>query len=136
MRSRDFTARLAALTLYSVRPLTAEPPDTLSERGRQEWRSLAPALHVLGTGRPADLRLFELLCELLADIRSMEETLRAEGHTTRAGSGGDKAHPLLNSLAAARRHAHSLLQQFGMAPKLNGRRPERFHAYRAEQRYE
>jgi len=113
-----------------------EPPDTLSEGGRQEWRSLAPTLHVLGTARPADLRLFELLCELLSDIRSMEETLRAQGHTTRAGSGGEKANPLLASLQAARRHAHSLLQQFGLSPKLNGRRPERFHAHRAEQLYE
>ena len=58
-----------------------EPPDRLTNAAREEWQAIAPIIFQLKTGRPAELRRLELLAELLADIRSMEATIRAEGYT-------------------------------------------------------
>jgi phage terminase small subunit len=84
--------------------LKAIPPaaDTLSEGARQEWQTLAPIIFQLKTGRPADLRILELLCEILADIRSIEAAVRSEGYTV-TSSGGPKPHPALRSLESNRR---------------------------------
>jgi P27 family predicted phage terminase small subunit len=101
-----------------------EPPDTLSEAANAEWRELLPTIVQLGTARPADLRLLALLCELLADIAGMEASIRDQGYTIQAGSGGLKANPVLRALDAARRQAESLLRHFELAPA--GRRPEKF----------
>ena len=52
------------------------PPDALSNAARQEWITLATTLFELKTARPADLRILELLCELLAEITLLQETIR------------------------------------------------------------
>jgi P27 family predicted phage terminase small subunit len=92
------------------------PPDALSAAARQEWKAVLPLVFELRTARPADLPLLEMLCELKADVRCLEETVRTEGYTTEAGSGGRKAHPGLQNLAAARRQVQNILTKFGLAP--------------------
>ena len=90
-------------------------PDTLSIGARQEWKALAPDIFRLKTGRPADERALELLCEILSDIRCMEATIRSEGYTV-TSSGGPKAHPVLRNLEAQRRQAQQLLLLFDLLP--------------------
>jgi P27 family predicted phage terminase small subunit len=111
-----------------------EPPDTISEGGRQEWQTVAKTVFELRTARPADLRLLELLCEILADISALQETIRRDGFTVEAGSGGRKGHPGLASLEKARRQAHTLLDQFGLVPGTYTRKAPKFepgpHKYR------
>jgi len=103
-----------------------EPPDSMSEGGRREWHSLAKTLYELRTARPADLRLLELLCEILADISALEETIRKDGYTTEAGSGGKKGHPALASLEKARRQAQNLLDRFGLVPGYTPKAPKHY----------
>ena len=92
-----------------------EPPVTISEAARQEWLALIePVVHVERT-RPVDLRSFELLCEIMADIRGLEATLRKEGYSVKS-SGGPKPNPCIRTLENARRQALSLLAKFGILP--------------------
>ena len=93
-----------------------EARDTCSEGARQEWKNLAEKAFALQTVRPADLRAFEMACEILADINVLQETIRGEGITTEGGSGGRKSHPALASLARARTQAKELLDRFGLLP--------------------
>ena len=94
------------------------PPDSLSAGARREWESLAPIIFQLQTGRPADSHALELLCEILTDIRALQETVRAEGFTVDS-SGGPKPHPGLRNLESARRHAQQLLEKFDLTPNRN-----------------
>ena len=96
-----------------------QAPDSLSVGARSEWETLAPIIFKLGTGRPADLRSLELLSEILADIRGLEEIVRSAGYTV-TSSGGPKPHPGLRSLETARRQAQNLMEKFNLLPK--GRR--------------
>ncbi|MGK2927931.1 MAG: phage terminase small subunit P27 family [Lysobacterales bacterium] len=109
------------------------PPDTLSAGARAEWPWLAETVWQLGKARGADLRALELLCELLADCRAMEAAIRRDGMTTKAGSGGVKAHPALSSLAAARKHAEGLMVRFGLMP--HNKQAEQFSHGRAQSLY-
>jgi P27 family predicted phage terminase small subunit len=108
------------VTEHPANSLQAIPsaPDTLSEGARLEWQQLAPVIFALKTARPADLRALELLCEILADIRAIEETVRSEGYTV-ISSGGPKPHPALRTLDSNRRQAQALMDKFRLLP--NGR---------------
>ena len=105
-----------------------EPPAELSEAARAEWLNLLPTIVALGTARPADLRVLSLLCELLADISGMQDSIRENGYVVQAGSGGKKANPVLRALDASRRQAEQLLRHFELVPV---RRAEKF----SESRY-
>ena len=83
----------------------------------------------LQTARRADLPTLGLLCEIKADIRSLEAAIRTDGHTIQAGSGGRKAHPALASLAAARQQAQILLDIFGLVPGSKTRQAKKFNAH-------
>jgi P27 family predicted phage terminase small subunit len=104
------------------------PPAELSEAARAEWLNLLPTIVALGTARPADLRVLSLLCELLADISGMQDSIRENGYVVQAGSGGKKANPVLRALDASRRQAEQLLRHFELVPV---RRAEKF----SESRY-
>jgi P27 family predicted phage terminase small subunit len=112
-----------------------EPPDGISEGARQEWHSLAKTIYELRTARPADLRLLELLCEILVDISVLEKTIRIDGYTVEAGSGGRKGHPALASLEKARRQAQTLLAQFRLVPNPKARQAPEFSAYNHKRNY-
>ncbi len=115
-----------AYRLASIPPA----PDTLSHGARQEWVTLAKQIYQLQTGRPADLRSLELLCEVLAEISVLQETINSEGYTVEAGSGGRKGHPALTSLERARRHAQNLLDKFGLVPGSKAKRAPKFDSER------
>ena len=119
---------------YRLREIP-DPPDTLSAGGRKEWTTLAKQIYELRTARPADVRLLEVLCELLSDISVLQETIRADGLTIEAGSGGRKGHPGLASLEKARRHAQNLLDQFGLTPGTITLQAPEYQEYRHKQRY-
>jgi len=101
------------------------PPTTASEGAKQEWEDIVPIIYQLRTGRPADLRLIELACEMLADVRGLEAVIRKEGYTV-TSSGGPKPHPALRSLEIARRQAQQLLDKFGLAGS-GGRKAPEYH---------
>ena len=93
------------------------PPATLSEAGAAEWKRLAPTAHKLGTLAAADLRSFELLCEVLATERQAREVVGREGMTIATSDGGSKAHPGIKAMEVARNQAARLLESFGLTPK-------------------
>ena len=111
------------------------PPDTLSEGARKEWKELAPVVYEMQTARIADLRAFQLLTEILADISKLEETIRADGILIKTGTNSYKTHPAQKSLEAARRQAQRLLDQFGLVPGSKARRVDKFHLGSHKRRY-
>lgn len=102
-----------------------EIPSGLSGGALKHWNDLMPVIFELGTARPADVPALVLLCEMRADLDALQDTIRKDGITTEAGSGGRKAHPALRSLEAARRQVLSLLDQFGLlAESYPSKRPK------------
>lgn len=99
--------------------LTAAPrlPRGMSKAAAAEWKSLMPMVIELGTISGADLRAFELLCVTLATATEAEETIKQEGLTVSAASGGTKAHPAIKVMECARSQAANLLRDFGLTPK-------------------
>ena len=112
-----------------------QPVDTLSTGAKAEWKRLAPTIFKLQTARPADLRSLELLCEILADITVLQQTIRTDGILIKTGTNSQKCHPAQKSLEAARRQAHRLLDQFGCIPGSKAKRAQKFNAYTHKMRY-
>ena len=92
-------------------------PSTLSPEGAEEWHGLIATLAELGTARAADLRAVELLCEVLADEKTLRETIRREGLTIPGADGNQKTHPAAKLLESTRNQAHRLMADFGLTPK-------------------
>ena len=105
-----------------------EPPDTLSAGAGQEWKAIVPVIYELHTARPADLRTLELLCEILADINTLQETVRRDGILIGTGTDSYKTHPAQKSLEVARRQAQNLLDGFGLTPGSKACRVDKFEA--------
>jgi P27 family predicted phage terminase small subunit len=82
-----------------------------------EWGALAPVLVDLELLTRADLRTLELCCETLATATALETTIRAEGFTIAAATGGQKSHPCLKALETTRNAALRMLSDFGLSPK-------------------
>lgn len=101
----------------SVLKETPVAPAHLSAGASKEWAALAPVAISLGTLRPADLRAFELLCDMLATATEAAEIMRKEGMTLSTGSGGTRAHPAASVMKEARGQAARLLAEFGLTPK-------------------
>ena len=112
-----------------------EPPAALSECGKQEWNAIVPVIYELQTARPADLRTLELLCEILADINTLQETVRKDGILIGTGTDSYKTHPAQKSLEVARRQAQNLLDGFGLVPGLRARRVGKYEAGPHNARY-
>jgi len=93
------------------------PPNTLSVGAVAEWGALAPVLVDLELLTRADLRTLELCCETLATATALETTIRAEGFTIAAATGGQKSHPCLKALETTRNAALRMLSDFGLSPK-------------------
>lgn len=94
-----------------------DAPPHLSPGAREEWLVLAPVATELGTLRPADLRAFELLCDMLATATEAAEAMRNEGMTVLNSGGGKRAHPAAGIMRESRAQAARLLEQFGLTPK-------------------
>ncbi len=101
-----------------------EVPAELSDGARKHWDNIMPIIFELGTARPADIHALVLLCEMRVDLDALQGTIRQEGITTVAGSGGKKAHPALRSLEATRRQVENLLDRFGLMPGYTPQAPK------------
>jgi len=112
-----------------------EPPDTLSVGAEQEWKAIVPVIYELQTARPADLRTLELLCEILADINTLQETVRRDGILIGTGTDSYKTHPAQKSLEVARRQAQNLLDKFDLVPGSSACRVDKFEAGPHKYRY-
>ena len=93
------------------------PSESLSDGAVTEWEWLAPVLVSMELLTFADLRTLALLCETLATATALEDTIRREGFTIAAATGGHKAHPALKALETTRNAAHRMLSDFGLSPK-------------------
>ena len=98
-----------------------EPPKGLTDEQAVEWRAVVDRM-------PADLRTLELLVELLADINTLQETVRTDGVLIGTGTESYKTHPAQKSLEIARRQAQNLLALFGLVPGSSARRISKFEA--------
>jgi P27 family predicted phage terminase small subunit len=99
--------------------LTETPPAPLEldPFARREWAALAPLAIELGVLCKADLRAFQLLCEVLSSERELRDLLKKEGLTIPGADGNLKSHPAVSMLEKTRSQAHRLLADFGLTPK-------------------
>ena len=88
------------------------PPKHLSERAAAEWRRLGPLCIELRTLSRANLRAFELLCNVLAAEGEARETLAKEGSLVKTAAGGSKPHPCLRAAEKATEQSIKLLDMF------------------------
>lgn len=96
-------------------------PKHLGEHARREWKRMAPVAVRLGTLTEADLRAFELLCEMLETEARARETLEFAGsYSVPTADGGQKPHPAVRIMETARNQAHRLLSDFGLTPRGRG----------------
>jgi P27 family predicted phage terminase small subunit len=93
------------------------PPETLSSGAMGEWNWLAPVLVELEVLTRADLRTLALCCETLSTATELETTIRDEGYTIPASTGGRKSHPALKALETSRNAGLRMLNDFGLSPK-------------------
>jgi len=112
-----------------------EPPDTLSVGAEREWKAILPVIFELQMARPADLRTLELLCEILADINTLQQTVRRDGILIHTGTESYKCHPAQKSLEVARRQAQNLLDKFDLVPGSSACRADKFEAGPHKYRY-
>jgi P27 family predicted phage terminase small subunit len=96
---------------------TPPPPASLSEGAAEEWKRLAPVATKLGTLTAADLRAFELCCEMLATERRARSVVDREGLAVPTADGGRKGHPAVKVMETARAQAARLLGDFGLVPR-------------------
>lgn len=104
---RTFTRRLTLTAKIPMRKPTAKPrksptlnpPDTLSERARDLWKTLATEYKIRdGHGRA----VLTLACESFDRMHKAREAIEREGMTTRDRFGQPKPHPLLPAERDAR----------------------------------
>lgn len=96
------------------------PPSELSPGAAVEWGRLTEVLVEVGSLTRADLRGLALLCELLADVRDLEEQVRRDGYLVPAANGGTKGNPASQALATARAQARQMLSDYGLNPRARG----------------
>jgi len=108
-------AQLESKTRFRLEEIPP-PPETLSPAAVAHWLELLPIIFELGTARNCDVPALILLVEARADLDSLQNAIREKGHTTTAGSGGEKANPALRSLEATRRQVETMLDSFGLIP--------------------
>lgn len=107
----------AAKTSADALTKPVPPPATLSPDAAVEWNRLIGVLAEIGTARHADLRSFELLCEVLATERQLRESITREGFNIETADGNPKANPSVKLLDSTRNQAHRMLSDFGLVPK-------------------
>lgn len=93
------------------------PPNHLSDRAAAEWRRLGPVCVGLRTLSKADLRAFELLCNVLAAEAEAREVLAREGSLVTTAAGGSKPHPCVRAAEKATEQSLKLLDAFGLHSK-------------------
>ena len=105
------------------------PPETLSPGAREHWLELIPLVFELRTARVCDIPALVLMCEARADLDALQSAIRTEGHTTTAGSGGQKANPAQRALEATRRQVENQMGSFGLMPGSHAHRVTTYAAY-------
>lgn len=93
-----------------------EPPDHLSERGREAWHFAVDVLGRMGVLTEADAWAVELLCEARSDWISARDDIAANGATYQTEAGLVKANPAVAHRNDASRRLQSLLSEFGFSP--------------------
>jgi P27 family predicted phage terminase small subunit len=92
-------------------------PRSLPPDARRIWRNLAAITVGLGVLTAADLPLLELLVVTIGAEAHARATLKADGLTIGAGSGGRKKHPAAAIAETARSQALTMMREFGLSPK-------------------
>lgn len=99
----------------------ATPPPQLSEKAAAEWHRLAPVLTRMRVLTEADADALAQLCECVAQLHAINETLSKDGLLASTAAGGIKLHPLLAAQAATRAGMLRLLAEFGLTPSSRSR---------------
>lgn len=112
--------RPVAVAPLEVLPRAAhEPPDHLSDRGKEVWRRIAPGLIAANILRDTDVEVFSLFVEALGEFWTAAETCRVEGMTYETVSNHGtmkRVHPAYVIMDRSRREATRLALQFGLTP--------------------
>lgn len=95
-----------------------EPPECLGSDAQDEWRRLAPELHVIGLLTVADVQLFALYCEAYGVWRDAGRKWRAGGSVIviEPGNRSPMQNPALVAVKEAARDMLHVAREFGLTP--------------------
>jgi P27 family predicted phage terminase small subunit len=95
-----------------------EPPECLGPDAADEWRRLAPELHVIGLLTVADVQLFALYCEAYGAWRDAGRTWAHDGRVivVEAANGNLMKNPALAAVREAARDMLYVAREFGLTP--------------------
>jgi P27 family predicted phage terminase small subunit len=102
------------------------PPQSLSTRGMNAWRRLAPELRRLGVLTTADTFALQALCECYGEAMTYRAAIKKAGGPTyethsRTGELMIRARPEVAMLADADRRLRLYLGEFGLTPASRGK---------------
>lgn len=99
-------------------PLTVapDPPDHLSDRGRNVWKQWAADLVARNLLAPADLTLLAILCQAWDDYLSALADIDANGSTGVTDKGYEYARPIVQIKNQSIAAIQQISRRFGLSP--------------------
>ncbi len=93
-----------------------QPPDWLSDRGKQVWREIAPDLVARNVLTAADQPALGLLCQSWDDFHQHSAEIQNSGHSGFTDKGYEYTRPAVQLKAKAMDLIIRLSQRFGLTP--------------------
>lgn len=118
------TDRSGAAGRHEPQPLLLndlEPPAHLSEESAAVWRELAPMLRRIQVLTEADVIAFEMLCDSVADYRTVRARRGPHFVTTSPKTGAEMLDQLLVAQQMLAKRAEGFMAKFGMDPASRSR---------------
>jgi P27 family predicted phage terminase small subunit len=92
------------------------PPDSLHEKGREEWTLQIRELDKMGLLSNCDLTMFAMYCDAVGMYNEAKEILKREGAVRMTEKGGLIENPYCYLVERYRKASLSLATQFGFTP--------------------
>lgn len=93
-----------------------DPPDWLTDPGREEWSHVAPELHRLGLIASIDHAALAAWCEAVGEFRWATEVIAREGLTRTTDKGSEIQHAAVGIRHRAWESMARYAQRFGFSP--------------------
>jgi P27 family predicted phage terminase small subunit len=96
------------------------PPAYLSARAKQIFNKMVRRLKEIGVASATDTEAIAILAQRLEEVELLSKEVETVGHTykttSRVGEEVIKSNPAVAMLNEAKRHAQSMLAEFGLTP--------------------
>jgi P27 family predicted phage terminase small subunit len=96
-----------------------EPPDWISQDGRELWDKYSDTINSLGLLECLDAITFSLLCDSIATLQDMRDEFARDGDYVNicGAHGALQANPLVTMIAQQVKGVLALASEFGMTPR-------------------